>query len=222
MLTGKITAWDGQTLTIEAAFCDTYIMQQRSPKECEIRLIDSRTINADQRKKAYGLMRDISRHTGYEPDEVKEVMKYDFLSRTGYPEFSLSDVDRTTAREFIDHMVELCLEQGIPCQDSLLEKAEDVGRYLYLCLYHKKCCVCGKEAEVHHVDAIGMGRNRKEICHVGYRAMSLCRIHHREAHSNSGFAKLHHIFPIRLDELLVKHLKLGKPKVRKADYESQA
>ena len=212
MLIGKITAWDGQVLTIKAPFNNTYIMEKRNPKECEIRLIDSRKIDTKQRKKAYALMRDISRHTGYEPDEIKDVMKYDFLSRTGYPEFSLSDVDVTTAREFIDHMVEFCLEWGIPCRDSLLEQAEDVGRYLYLSLYHKKCCICGGKAEVHHVDAIGMGRNRKEICHVGYRAMSLCRKHHNEAHANPGFAKLYHVFPIQLDELLVRHLKLGKPK----------
>jgi len=214
MLTGRIMGWNGQILTIQAAFNDTYIMEKQNPKECEIRLIDSRTINAIQRKKAYALMRDISVHTGYRPEEVKEVMKYDFISRTGYPEFSLSNVDLSTAREFIDSLVAFCLEWGVPCQDSLLEKAEDVGKYLYLCLYHKKCCICGKKAEVHHEDAIGMGGNRKEICHIGYRAMALCRIHHREAHDKPDFAKLYHVYGIKLDEVLVKRLRLGRTKGR--------
>ena len=212
MLTGRITAWDGQNLTIQAAFNDTYIMEQRNPKECEVRLIDSRAINADQRKKAYALMRDISVHTGYSPKEIKEVMKYDFISHTGYPEFSLSDVDLSTAREFIDHMVEFCLEYGVQCKDSLLDQAEDVGKYLYLCLYHKKCCVCGTDAEIHHVDAVGMGSDREEICHIGYRAMALCRIHHSKAHSNPDFAKLHHVYGIKLDKVLVKRLRLGDAK----------
>jgi len=213
MLTGRITDWDGQILTIQAAFNDTYTWEQKNPKECEIRLIDSRTINAEQRKKAYALMRDISLFSGHTPDEVKEIMKFDFISRTGYPEFSLSDVDLTTAREFITHMIDFCLEWSVPCKDSLLEMTDDIGKYLYLCLYHKKCCVCGKRAEIHHVDHIGIGRNRKEICHVGYRAQALCRKHHDEAHlGQKTFDKKYYVYGIKLNEILVKRHNLGKGK----------
>ena len=213
MLTGKVTAWDGQVLTIEADFDNEYFMEQRNPKECEIRLIDSRTINAEQRKKTYALMRDIGLHTGYMPEEVKALMKFDFISRTGLPYFSLSNVDLSTAREFITHLIDFCLEWGVPCRDSLLGMAEDVGKYLYLCLYHQKCCICGQEAEVHHVDRVGMGRDRTEICHVGMRAMALCRGHHNEAHLRPDFGQLHHVYGIKLDALLVKRLNLGKTDV---------
>lgn len=210
MLTGKIKGWDGQTLTIEADFSDAYLMEQRKPEECEVRLIDSRIINADQRKKSYALMRDIGLYTGYMPDEIKAIMKYDFLSRTGLPYFSLSNVDRSTAREFITHLIDFCLEWGVPCRDALLELTDDIGKYLYLCLYHRKCCICGQEAEVHHVDRVGMGRNRDEICHVGMRAMALCRGHHEQAHLRPDFEKIYHVYGIKPDGLLVRRLGLGK------------
>ena len=95
--------------------------------------------------------------------------------------------------------------------DSLLDKAQDVNRYLYLCLYHKKCCICGREADPHHVDVVGMGRDRETICHVGMKAQALCRDHHREVHTTGQqtFDKLHHVYRIKLNELLVKHLNLG-------------
>ena len=212
MLTGKISGWDGYTMTVEVPFDDVHVWEQKQPTECEIILIDSRTISADQRKKCYALFRDIHLYSGHAPDEVKEYMKYDFIARTGRPEFSLSDVDRSTAREFITHIIEFCLEYGVACQDSLLEMTDDIGKYLYLCLYHKKCCLCGKKAETHHVDHVGMGRNRKEICHVGHRAMALCRRHHDECHQigQKKFNGKYYVYGIKLDEILAKKLKLGK------------
>jgi hypothetical protein len=211
MLTGKITDYDGQILTIVAEFSDLYIMERWDPKECEIRLIDSRAINADQRKKAHALMRDISLYSGHTPEEIKEIMKFDFISRTGCPEFSLSDVDMSTAREFITHLINFCLEWGVPCRDSLLEMTDDIGKYLYLCLYHKKCCICGRKAEIHHVDHVGMGNNRKEICHVGYRVQALCRRHHNEAHlGQKTFDRKYYVYGIKIDEILAKRLNLGK------------
>ena len=63
---------------------------------------------------------------------------------------------------------------------------------------------------MHHVDRIGMGRDRKTIVHVGMRAIALCREHHIMAHNNEAtlFEK-YHIYGIKLDEYLCKKLKLG-------------
>jgi len=215
MLTGRITAYDGEILTIQAIFPDTNRMARQGCTEAEIRLIDSRMISNEQRRKTYALMRDISLYTGYEPEHIKGVMKYAFYERTGYDEFSLSDVDVTTAREFIDYLVEFCLEWDVPCQDSLLDKAEDVTKYLYLCLYHRRCCICGKKSEVHHAeDRVGMGRNRDKIVHIGMRAMAVCRKHHNECDDlgQQVFNERYHVFGVPLDEVLTKRLKLGKKK----------
>ena len=49
----------------------------------EIRLDDEKKITAEQRKKAYATLKDISDHTGHSIEESKEWMKYHFLSQTG-------------------------------------------------------------------------------------------------------------------------------------------
>lgn len=209
---GDIARYDGEKLYIVADFPDSWVIQHRQVKEVEFTLIDGRTISGKQRKKVYALFRDISIYTGHTPEEVKEIMKCDYIAKTGIAEFSLSNCDMTTARLFIDHLVEFCLIHDIPCQDTLLNLAEDIGRYLYLCLVHRKCCICGKRAHVHHADRLGMGADRKEMCHEGYEAMALCWKHHKEAHTmgKREFNNLYHTFGIKLDDTLCKILKLGR------------
>ncbi len=158
--TGYISDYDGQALTIIAPFAYPYIIQKQNITECEIRLNDGRHISADQRKKIYATMRDIALFTGHEPDDIKAIMKYDFIADTGANYFSLSDVDMTTANEFLSFLIEFCLQWDIPTMDNLLDRTPDVARYIYACLVHKKCCLCGKKTELHHVDAVGMGRDR--------------------------------------------------------------
>ena len=197
-------------VTVPFPEADAWLLEKQGVQQVEVKLLDSRTISARQRKKLYALFRDVSHWSGHIPDEVKELMKADFIAKTGTPEFSLSDTDMTTGKQLIDHIVAFCLEWDIPCRDTLLNHAEDIGRYLYLCLAHRKCCICGKRAHVHHVDRIGMGANRNEVCHIGYEAMALCWKHHREAHevSKADFNRRYHIYGIRLDEFLCRKLGL--------------
>jgi hypothetical protein len=99
---------------------------------------------------------------------------------------------------------------SIPCYDTLLNRTDDIGGYLYLCLKHKKCAICGGKADLHHFDAVGMGRNRKEIIHEGMRCLPLCRKHHCECHNigQLSFNKQYHIYGIKLDRFLCEKLKL--------------
>lgn len=56
------------------------------------------------------------------------------------------------------------------------------------------------------MNAIGMGRDRKEIVHEGMEVLPLCRVHHSEAHTigRETFCKKYHVFGIRLDRELCK------------------
>jgi len=191
-------------------FEDTYLIDKRHLTECETRLDDGRTISADQRKKIYATLRDVSVYTGHEIEELKNYFKAEYIIRTGAEWFSLSDVDMTTANEFLNLLIDFCIEWDIPCNGSLLERSPDVSRYLYACLANKRCAICGGKAELHHVDAVGMGRNRKEILHYGMRAMALCRKHHTEAHTigKLTFEERYHVYGIKLDHYLCKILKL--------------
>jgi len=207
---GYISGFDGQALTIVAPFSDDYILAKRKITECEIRLDDGRTISADQRKKIYATMRDISIWSGHVPDEIKALMKYDFIAKTGCDYFSLSDADMTTANEFLNFLIEFCIEQDIPTEDSLLDRSPDIARYLYCCLANKKCALCGKKADLHHVDAVGAGRDRKEIIHKGMRVLPLCRTHHTEFHTigKDTFCEKYKVFGIKLDDYLCRVLRL--------------
>lgn len=201
---GKIVNYDGETLTIQAEYYDSILLEDRDVTKVEIRLKDGREISREQQKKVYALLRDIGDYTGYVGEDIKDIMKYDFIAKTGCDEFSLSDVDMTTARNFIEHLIEFCLINDIPCRDRLLSYTSDIGRYVYLCLLHKKCCISGKRAELHHTDAVGMGRNRNEITHIGMRAMPLSRKYHNEVHTigQAKFNEKYHIYGVKIDKVI--------------------
>lgn len=211
LLDGIITDIGQHYITIKAQADVSYVLDKKVSR-CDIFLRDGRTISREQQKKAYALMRDISLWSGYLPDEVKELAKYDFLAKNGGEEFSLGTCSVTLARSFIDYLIEFCLIHDVPCQDSLLELCEDIKRYLYLCLIHKRCCVCGKKTQLHHVDTVGMGYDRTEIPHVGKRAEALCFKHHRECHDigQKDFDSKYHIFGIEIDNTIADKYRLKK------------
>lgn len=204
IIPGHITGYDGQQLTIAAPLADEYLLVKRNIRQCEIRLTDGRTISADQRKAIYATIRDISLWTGYTPDDMKEIMKYDFMAATGSDEFSLADTDMTTAYEFMHHLLDFCLFHGVPLSDKIIERSPDIGRTLYSCLLNKRCCLCGRKAELHHMDAVGSGRSRKEIIHLGMEVLPLCRVHHTEIHTigRKTFCEKYHVFGLTLDKYL--------------------
>lgn len=211
-LTGRIIGYDGEQLLIAAPFSDTERMIKRNIRTARVILEDGRLISTEQRKKLYATFNDIADYTGYVAEEVKEIMKCDFIAATGCEAFSLSDVDMTTARHFLQHVIEFCVLWGIPTKDSLLERAPDVARYIYLCAIRKVCCVSRKKAELHHVDAVGMGRNRKEIIHLGMEVIPLSSTLHKEIHTigKDSFFKKYHVFGVRADEEICKVYKLKK------------
>lgn len=175
----------------------------------EIRIDDGRRISSDQRKKIYALIKDIADHTGHHPEYLKEHMKYEFMMKEDREYFSLSTVDMTTARYFIDSVLEFCFEWDIPLSYKTNELAKEVGNYLYLCLKFRKCAVCGKKnAHIHHVDAVGSGRNRNEVDHTKLRLIALCAEHHQETHTIGWqtFNAKYKVDGIRLNEKTIKRL----------------
>ena len=169
----------------------------------EMRFDDGRHISADQRKKTYATIRDISDYTGYFPEEQKEWLKYLHISRTGDDYFSLSSCSMDTAREFINTILEYAIEEGIPLSDCAINRTDDIGRYLYYCLIHRKCAVCGRDGEIHHVDAIGMGNDRRKVDDSNYRKICLCRTHHTIAHQRGmqAFTEMYKVYGIVVKDL---------------------
>ena len=180
------------------------MLMKKRIRKSEIRFDDGRTISVEQRKKAYATIRDIAAYTGYLPEEQKEWLKYLHIANTGCEYFSLSDCTMDTAREFINTILEYAITEGIQLTESGVERTDDIGRYLYFCLKAKKCCVCGKPGEIHHVDTIGMGNDRRKVDDSEYRKMCLCREHHTMWHNlgDERFQKMYKVYGIVIKDQL--------------------
>lgn len=214
VVTAKIEKLEDGKLVLKPDTDISRFVEQKRPRRVEVRLDDGRTISVDQRRKIFAIIRDISLWSGHEPEELRQYLEWDFCSRAMREWFSLSDCDMATAREFITYLISFCFHWGVPTKDSLLTQTDDIGKYLYLCLENRRCAICNRPAEVHHVDRIGMGMDREKVVHVGLNAIALCRAHHEEAHrrENALFAE-YHIYGIKLDKHLCKALSLNqKPK----------
>lgn len=213
IVTAKIIGYDGKNMVvIPDASIDKELIQKQINR-VEIRLNDGRTITAEQRKKAYATIRDISDYSGHAPEFLKEWFKYEYIIKTGGKYFSLSDCSVTVARQYINVLIDFCLHYGVPVYEPMTDRTDDIDAYLYMCLYYRKCAVCGRAADVHHVTGskLGMGADRDKAHQVGREAIALCRTHHNEAHSREKeFFEENHIYGIKLDETLCERLNLRK------------
>ena len=210
----KIIKVDGQRLIVEIQEPFKEELIKKQAESVEIHIDDNRRISDEQRKKIFAIIRDIYRFSGHEPEEVRAIMTWYFCEVGGYENFSLSPhspiaLDMTGAREFINYLIEFCFNFNIPTRDTLLNRTDDLKQYLYLCLKYRKCAICNSKADVHHIDAVGMGRNRKKIVHYGMKVIALCRNHHNEAHSKGKtFLEENHLIGIGLDKYLCEKLNL--------------
>lgn len=198
-ITGYRKSGDGCDLCIHLDEDIRYKIDLQHIRFAEIGLDDGRHISAEQRKKIYATIRDIADYTGYPPEIAKEWMKYRYIELTGNDYFSLSDCSVTTAREFINVLMDYCLYHGIILTESGLKRTDDINAYLIQCIRYKRCCICGKKADIHHVDAVGMGNDRKHYDDRNHEIIALCREHHVKAHSlgNIRFMGMYKVYGIK-------------------------
>ena len=212
---GEIVACDGRCVTLELDEDIARLLEQQETGHVALRIFDGRAISQKQRGKIFSITRDIARHFGYlEPFEWAEVrgaLQEEFCVKADIPPFSLSDCEKAVARDFISFLIGFCLSWGVPPTKPLRKYSDDFGKFLYLHLEHRKCVICGKHAQVHHVEAIGMGRNRDEIIHEGMPCIALCEECRAKAHAAGWetFSQKYHVAGIELDRFLCKKLGLN-------------
>lgn len=198
---GRVVGYDErrQELLIRAPYDDWVTMTNRNFRECLVQPIDSRPLSDKQRRMVYALLREISDYTGQGADSTKEYMKLRFLADdlegTADRIFSLATAPMSLVCAFQRYLVRFILDYNIPCSFPLLDYVDDIPDYIYACLIHKKCCICGGYADLHHIDRVGAGRNRTDIIHEGLEVLPLCREHHTEAHTmpDADFFGKYHI-----------------------------
>lgn len=202
IVTGKIIGVSVEgAVDIRAPLPDWERYCKREYDEVLIEFRDARPASNEQKAKAHILMKAISDFAGEDKDHTEFLMKSMFIDRymssLTKKYFSLATCDMTTAKDFISMLVDFCIEYGVPLDQPLFEVCEDVERYVYQCLMHKTCAICGHKAELHHCDGstVGMGGNRKVMIHEGLEVMPLCRDHHSEYHQHGGraFTDKYHI-----------------------------
>ncbi len=219
---GRIVGYNERTgeLTIVAKYDDWYTMAKREYKDCTIQLIDNRRLSDKQRRMCWALIGEIADWQGdmksatgraLATDFVNEARKMDFLinelGQNAERIFSLSNAPMSLVAAYQRYLVRFVVYNDIPTKKSMLEYVDDVSDYVYSCLIAKKCCICGRRADLHHRDRVGAGRNRDEIIHEGMEVLPLCREHHTETHTipDSEFmAKYHLDGGIKLDKTLCK------------------
>lgn len=222
-LEGKIVDADAQYLTIRVPYTPEYVRQDM--KDAIVFLPDGRKHSIDQHGKVWALIGEIALWAGYkahESSQVNALMKRDFLlqrfdrlSAAAIKEFSMSDVDVSTASLYISWLVDFVLENNVPTKRPVTELCEDVQGAVYSAMVHKRCIVCGRKATLHHVDRVGMGNDRREICHIGMRALPLCwgvDGHHNEAHriGDGALCDKYHLEPVVIDEKIARAYRLGR------------
>ena len=187
ILTGELVANNNGVWFVRIPDAPTDLIIKRKVKTAKVQLVDSRPLSAEQRKMCYALIHAISDWSGQDTQSLKEMFKLQFMAENiesiGNTIFSLSNAPMSLVAGFQRFLVRFIIENDIPVKRPLLEYVDDVKDYTYHCLINKKCAVCGKKADLHHLDAVGMGRDRDEIVHEGLEVISLCREHHSECHT---------------------------------------
>lgn len=149
VIKGRIVDYDPRTqeVTIKAVYPDWMVMVRREYQECNIQMIDGRPLSDKQRRTCYKLIREIAKHTGMGVDPTKEWTKIKFLAEdleeTADKIFSLSNAPMSLVCAYQRFLVRFILDWEIPCSFSLIDFVDDINDYIYACLTHKKCCICG-------------------------------------------------------------------------------
>lgn len=199
MIKGRILSVSEDGTAVIAAPIDTYILTHRKVKEAYIDYIDSRPLSDKQRRMCYALINAIAEWSGETTEGTKTALKLEFwqnhIDTLADKIFSLSNAPMSLVAEFQRYLVRFIIDNDVPLKFPLLDYVDDIKDYTYSCLIHKKCVICGKRADLHHIDAIGMGNDRNDVQHIGREVMSLCREHHTEIHllGKSEFMEKYHL-----------------------------
>lgn len=218
---GEVVGWKDGAIWLKIPYEDeeeAIDLLQSHEKDVLIELDDGYSITQAQRRKAYVLLSAISLWWSDTPLEVvKETTKMIFQGggHTLKETFSLSNCTREEARLYITWLLDFCILHDVPIDEPAYKVAEDIERYVYMCLMKKKCAVCGVigkgRVHLHHVDTVGAhGGSREKISHIGLRALPLCAKHHSEIHSNADFLKQYILVPVKIDERIADRYRLRK------------
>ncbi|EOH43298.1 putative HNHc nuclease [Enterococcus faecium] len=215
----KVKSIDGREMKIELAEdlnierLQTVYHGHIGARYCELRFLDPRSFSVDQRKYYYALLGDISAFTGHLIEEVDDNTRWKFKALTGR-NISLSNGSNNTKDDVVlltNIALDLAFELNVSLSNKIPIPDKNLEYYFYKCLTHRKCCICGKHADIDHFDeTVGMGNNRDKVDKTKYTYCALCRSHHTEKHTIGlvAFRNKYHVYGITLSAETIKRLNI--------------
>ena len=163
---------------------------------------DPRKPSKAQRRFYWAMLGDMEYCLGGLDEDYDEYFKRRFFYKYDR-KVSVSD-DTKSSMEDVTNLINMVIDRIL--DEPMMQLSESfkyIGMndyWFYASLMKKKCCLCGAKGEKAHVQAVGMGRNRKTIDHTKHAFMSLCNNHHREQHEKgiTEFLKEHVVIPVWL------------------------
>ena len=214
----KLRKHKGQYIISEAKFPFSAEIELENGGELEVELsiIDNRIITQSQRNFIFKLCEEFAYYSGEDKDYWRLLLQQFNANIRGIEVESLKNCSVDYANGLIDTIITFAIDNEIPIAKNILD--ENAYKFdkkqVYALILKRQCVICGQRADVHHIDAVGMGNDRAKISHIGKRAISLCRLHHSEAHTigNEAFLEKYHLTPVTIDKKLEYFLKNGKIK----------
>lgn len=204
----------------DLSIADDMSLSNNESIEVNVQVIDKRLISDSQRKFIFALCKEFSDYTGDSSDWWRvRLQTYNALVN-GTDAISLSKCSMAYANQLITTIISYAAEYEIPIQKETLNSYEYAfsDKQSYMLAMKRTCAICGKRnAELHHVNPIGMGADRKTMSHIGQKVISLCWEHHREAHTRANFMDYYHLTPFVVDEKMNDFIKTGNVKVFKKE-----
>ncbi|MEK0177023.1 putative HNHc nuclease [Tetragenococcus halophilus] len=183
-------------------------------RQADVRIRDPRGFSPEQRAFTFALLNDIYSYTGQPFESLKDVFYWKYKLLTGKT-ISLADMSENTKDDIalLDNIIlDFIFENHVPFKKGYEILPQNRQYYFYKCITSRTCCNCGKQhADIHHVDAVGMGNNRKKIDNTNRRFMALCRECHQRIHAEgfTEFTKKRHLEAITLNQESLKRLGLN-------------
>lgn len=175
---------------------------------------DGNGVTPKQRRFAFALLNDIwVSQVGGEWLETPETTRrhfnalYEYYNGLEFGDFSLGMAkgNKTDVNQYINMLLDYASKHDISLSVKPLNELEpqEIANWEYRCLMDKRCVICGKQpSDLHHLDGsrVGIGSDRKNVNHLGRKAVQLCREHHQMFHSDENkFMRQFHLNGIRID-----------------------
>lgn len=173
---------------------------------------DKRKLSDRQRAFYRALLNNIFKWCGEGTNELHEFFKEEYFLETG-ERISTKDNSKNSKSDMnklLEIVIDFMFEFDVPFAKGYELLPKEDNWYLYQCCKHRKCAICGKKSDIHHVNAVGMGSNRKKVDNRWREFLSVCRKHHVEVETigNEAFFDKYKVKGIKLDEDLIKKLRI--------------